>query len=376
MAQFDYRLADLGGRFLGGMDAVNEQKRQNALLEMQQKQFGLNERKIQAELDAIVKSRAGRAAFLREFGFPEDLADDPDAPELIVELAKIKAGKAGGNIGNANPGDYTPESFEKWRQTGNYSDLVRVWAPINPGVHDVAGVPTQFSPVPRSIGGAPSANQPLPAAPQAFPFGGGATPTMQPYEPAPRPAGNRPLSTLAAEANAAQVIKEAEGVGSVRGQETEKRRQKIEDKLAKMVNSDELLNMAGPLVQVSTGSLVGAGVDKLANVFGFSPRGDEAIGALQVIAAGLLENVPRMEGPQSDADRVQYERAAGDLANPLTPKSKRMEAIRQIRAINNKYRALNSGATRAAPTRTVVRTGTSNGRKVVQYSDGTIEYAD
>lgn len=35
-----------------------------------------------------------------------------------------------------------------------------------------------------------------------------------------------------------------------------------------------------------------------------------------------------------------------------------------------------SGGVLSAPARTVVRTGTSNGRKVVQYSDGTLEYAD
>lgn len=34
------------------------------------------------------------------------------------------------------------------------------------------------------------------------------------------------------------------------------------------------------------------------------------------------------------------------------------------------------GGVLSAPARTVVRTGTSNGRKVVQYSDGTLEYAD
>lgn len=34
------------------------------------------------------------------------------------------------------------------------------------------------------------------------------------------------------------------------------------------------------------------------------------------------------------------------------------------------------GGVLSAPGRTVVRTGTSNGRKVVQYSDGTLEYAD
>ena len=35
-----------------------------------------------------------------------------------------------------------------------------------------------------------------------------------------------------------------------------------------------------------------------------------------------------------------------------------------------------TGGVLSAPARTVVRTGTSNGRKVVQYSDGTIDYAD
>lgn len=37
-----------------------------------------------------------------------------------------------GGIGNFNPGDYTPESFAKFQQTGNTADLQRYVAPSNP----------------------------------------------------------------------------------------------------------------------------------------------------------------------------------------------------------------------------------------------------
>jgi hypothetical protein len=48
-----------------------------------------------------------------------------------------------------------------------------------------------------------------------------------------------------------------------------------------------------------------------------------------------------------------------------------------VRRLQQKYASINGTPMRQQPQeKQVVRTGTSNGRKVVQYSDGSIEYAD
>jgi hypothetical protein len=63
----------------------------------------------------------------------------------------------------------------------------------------------------------------------------------------------------------------------------------------------------------------------------------ETQSSLEVLAANLLQNVPRMEGPQSDADRIAYERAAGDIANINKPRSARIAAVNEIKRINERY---------------------------------------
>jgi hypothetical protein len=48
-----------------------------------------------------------------------------------------------------------------------------------------------------------------------------------------------------------------------------------------------------------------------------------------------------MEGPQSDKDTALYRQAAGDIASATTPAGKKLAAIRTVRQLNEKYRALN-----------------------------------
>lgn len=129
------------------------------------------------------------------------------------------------------------------------------------------------------------------------------------------------------------------------------RAQQIEVKIQNMGTMDSLLESAGPLIRTATGSFAGAGVDLAARVIGFTPTGAESIAALRVIGARLLENVPRMEGPQSDADRAMYEQAAGQVGDPTVTTGAKLAAIRTIKALNAKYRALNpGGALQGTPT--------------------------
>lgn len=127
----------------------------------------------------------------------------------------------------------------------------------------------------------------------------------------------------------------------------------------------------------ATGSLIGAGADRLAGVFGRSTQGAQATAALQTIAGQLTSKMPRMEGPQSDRDVQLYKQMAGDLANDTLPVQTRLAALEQIRSLNRKYANRQPSASREqGAQRTIVRRGTSNGRPVVQYSDGTIEYGN
>lgn len=127
----------------------------------------------------------------------------------------------------------------------------------------------------------------------------------------------------------------------------------------------------------ATGSLVGAGADRLAGAFGRSTQGAQATAALQTIAGQLTSKMPRMEGPQSDRDVQLYKQMAGDLANDTLPVQTRLAALEQIRSLNRKYANRQPAPSREqGAQRTIVRRGTSNGRQVVQYSDGTIEYGN
>jgi hypothetical protein len=86
----------------------------------------------------------------------------------------------------------------------------------------------------------------------------------------------------------------------------------------------------GGLIDKSTSSGAGALRDKTAGFFGKATEGAVAIGALQPIYDMVLKMVPRFEGPQSNADTVSYNQAAGNLANPNTPKAVKKAAATTI----------------------------------------------
>ena len=79
---------------------------------------------------------------------------------------------------------------------------------------------------------------------------------------------------------------------------------------------------------------VGAG---LKGTVGYSDEATQADKQLGVIAAGLVSNVPRMEGPQSDRDVMMYREAAGDIANISKPRGDRLAALKTIRQLQQKY---------------------------------------
>lgn len=98
-----------------------------------------------------------------------------------------------------------------------------------------------------------------------------------------------------------------------------------------------LIDQAERLIPDSTGSMAGSLTDKGMGIFGESTKGAENIAALKTVAGQLVAKMPRMEGPQSNADVQMYKDMAGDLANPETPRGQRLAALQMIRALNEKY---------------------------------------
>ncbi|XJC77610.1 hypothetical protein ACHFCA_16400 [Delftia tsuruhatensis] len=163
--------------------------------------------------------------------------------------------------------------------------------------------------------------------------------------------------------------------------------------------ADQLLNNA-------TGSVLGAGLDTVARAFGASTRGGDAAAQLKVLQGMLVSKMPKMSGPQSDKDVQLYREMAGQIGDATLPISTRRAALDQIYALNAKYatpdalaaakdsplalryqaaqaaRQGSPASSGAAPVaaepaaRTVARSGVIDGRRVVQYSDGSVEYAN
>jgi len=113
-----------------------------------------------------------------------------------------------------------------------------------------------------------------------------------------------------------------------------------EDSMKKTANAKtviSLLDEADKLLPNSTGSLVGTGVDMGLGAVGVATKGAKSVAQLKAIEGQLIASMPRMEGPQSDSDRLLYQKAAGDLANPMAPVATRQAASGTIRKLQERY---------------------------------------
>jgi hypothetical protein len=205
-------------------------------------------------------------------------------------------------FGRVNPGDYTPESLSKFRDSGNWADLKRVWAPPSPTVVQMGGAPNLV---------------------QGDRNGGGPRIT--------------PLSTLPNEIDAATQRAAAEAQAKATGQATGEALGGKEKRSIAALSVLDTLDLADPLIDVATGSAAGAGVDKVAGFFGASLNGDQAIGQLRVLQADLMTKMPRMEGPQSDRDVQLYREAAAEIGDPTVPRGRKKAALNMVRSLQMKY---------------------------------------
>lgn len=96
-----------------------------------------------------------------------------------------------------------------------------------------------------------------------------------------------------------------------------------------------LLKQSAPLINKSTNSGIGAGVDYLMSLGGGSTAGADQAAELKVLGGMLVAKMPKMSGPQSDKDVLLYKEMAGRIGDPTIPasqKKKAMEAINEIQA--------------------------------------------
>ncbi len=225
----------------------------------------------------------------------------------------------------------TPESLKRFEASGKYSDLE--FKPEQKQMMDTAEMRNyNFR---ASLPDDAARRQFDDIIRQQYSFGEvGGGPTQRRTGPTPT---LTPLSTLPGEISAISQKKEAESqagaIGAGRGGVIAD----IQKKGANAKSIMGVLDLADPLIDTATGSLVGAGADKVASAFGKSLSGAEATAQLQVLQAGLMLNQPRMEGPQSDADVKLYQAAAGQIGDPTVPAPIKKAAVRTIRALQEKY---------------------------------------
>jgi hypothetical protein len=105
-----------------------------------------------------------------------------------------------------------------------------------------------------------------------------------------------------------------------------------------------VVDQAEGLIDKATGSYAGAATDEGARIFGKATAGAQAIAELKVLEGALISNQPRMEGPQSDKDVMLYRQMAGQIGDPTVPPEQKRAALRQIRALNEKYASISGNA--------------------------------
>lgn len=145
------------------------------------------------------------------------------------------------------------------------------------------------------------------------------------------------LSNLGSEAAAAGTIKQSEAQAGQLGEALGKVQGAIQTKGANAVSTQNLLDLADPLIDQATGSAAGAAVDATGRFVGKSTEGAQAIAQLKVLESGLMMSMPRMEGPQSDKDVANYRQAAAQIGDPTVPRAQKKAALGIIRQIQQSY---------------------------------------
>lgn len=101
-------------------------------------------------------------------------------------------------------------------------------------------------------------------------------------------------------------------------------------------DSNALILQAEALLPKATGSMAGKARDVVLGAGGYSTDASEAATQLKIIGGGLVSKVPKMSGPQSDADVRLYREMAGQVADESQPIGNRMAALKTLKEINQR----------------------------------------
>jgi hypothetical protein len=159
-----------------------------------------------------------------------------------------------------------------------------------------------------------------------------------------------PTTAQAAAAAAAKTRAEADARAA---SDRDTSRTKKSDSASEMLSN---IQRARTLLQMDpTGSMVGAGVDKLLGVAGVSTKSGNIANSLEALAGWLTNSAPRMEGPQSNIDQENYKTMAGRVGDRTLPVAARLAALDEVDRIQQRYAPQNAGGgTSSAPKANVV----------------------
>ena len=108
---------------------------------------------------------------------------------------------------------------------------------------------------------------------------------------------------------------------------------------AKSVLKGESVDETGAVTKapLPTQSLGGSLIDAVGGFVGKTPQGAAQADRLKVIGGALVLSMPRMEGPQSDADTKLYREMAGKVGDDTVSIERRLAALDEVEKIYSKY---------------------------------------
>jgi hypothetical protein len=113
----------------------------------------------------------------------------------------------------------------------------------------------------------------------------------------------------------------------------------IDKKVAQGESALDLARRAQTILPQATSGAISNLFTMATDAAGIPTNKSAADAQLQVISAGLTANVPRMEGPQSNTDLLEYKRAAANVADKNIPYQTRLKALETVISLNEKYAA-------------------------------------
>lgn len=110
-------------------------------------------------------------------------------------------------------------------------------------------------------------------------------------------------------------------------------------KRAKSVLTGESVDETGAVTKapLPTQSFGGSIIDAVGGFVGKTPQGAAQADRLKVIGGAMVLAMPRMEGPQSDADTKLYREMAGKVGDDTVSIERRLAALDEVEKIYSKY---------------------------------------